>query len=203
MHVSGWPRLVVEIREPEAGVDEALPEPFAPRREGVGVRIVREERASVELHGLRERVHRRARRRLLEGLDVDPHVLGETRHASIERRELRAGDAPQIVERAVQVVGARVEVLVGPQPIDQLFAMENPPRRQREGGQQLDGTSLPPRRRRQAGRRRPRPRRCRGERCARCWSRRATARKRVAEGRPQDLRDAADSFSAFHAARSM
>jgi hypothetical protein len=84
---------------------------------------------------------------LLERLHVDPSALGEPRHAAIEDGEIRGCHASQIVERAVEVVRAGLEVLVGPEAIDELLAVEDVPGRESERGEHLDRTSLPPGRR--------------------------------------------------------
>ena len=56
------------------------------------------------------------------------------------------GDATQIVQRAMQVVRARFEILFRPDPIDQLLAMQHASRRERERHEHLDRPPLRPRR---------------------------------------------------------
>ena len=48
----------------------------------------------------------------------------------------------------MQVVGARIQVLFRPDPIDQLLPMQDPTRRKRERDEHLDRTPLGPGRRR-------------------------------------------------------
>src|SRR5262245_56877930 len=101
----------MKLRESEPRVDEALPQPLTPRGQRVRVRIVGQQYSLVELHGPRELVPDGARRAALEGVHVDPRPVRQPSDAAIQRGEIRAGDAPQIVERAVEVVRARVEAL--------------------------------------------------------------------------------------------
>jgi hypothetical protein len=72
----GLPRLVMEPGEAEPGVDEALAEPFPPRRKGVGVRVVGQEHPLIQVDRLEQLLPDGALGRLLERVDVDPRRLG-------------------------------------------------------------------------------------------------------------------------------
>jgi hypothetical protein len=63
----------------------------------------------------------------------------------LERRsEIHPRDAPEVVERAMEVVRSGLEILVGPEAIDELFAMQGLAGRQRQGGEHVDRTALAP-----------------------------------------------------------
>src|SRR5260370_40143256 len=74
---------------------------------------------------------------LLEG---DPRLPVEPHHALVEACPVVADDLAQIMERAMEIACAFVEILLGPELVDDLLAMERAPRRQR---QQLEEVGRP------------------------------------------------------------
>src|SRR5688572_14882838 len=134
----------MESRESRSRVDELLPEAFATGGERVRIRIIGKKWALIELDGMRECVLRVALHALLERFDIHPNRFMQTGDAAIERREVRVGDAPQVVQRAVKIVCASIEVFVGPHAIDELLAVHHASRSERESGEHFDGATLLP-----------------------------------------------------------
>jgi hypothetical protein len=131
-------------REPQRSVDETLAQRLAPREPRVAVRIAGQELA-VEAHGLGQRRGVVACGRLLEGAHVHLDLGGEPHHPLVERGDLEAHRGAQIVQRAVEVVGRRFEILFGPEPIEQLFAVKRVTWRQPDLREELDrATPVPP-----------------------------------------------------------
>jgi hypothetical protein len=135
-------------RRLERRVDETLPKLLPPRARRVGVGIVGQEVARVELDCLGAALGRPRGGRPLERVDIHPDAVDEAHHATIDPDELRPHDLPEVVERAMKVVRPGLEILVRPQAIDHLFPMQRVAARERHRGEELHRTPLAPRARR-------------------------------------------------------
>ena len=152
--------LLVALGELAEQGQVAGPQGSSPPLGPLLVGVLRQQVAAVVheggMDGGRVRLAPGQRRGLLEGVDVDPDLAGRTEEQplavadeeGIGRGAALLQPAAGLVEDEAQVTGGGVRVVLRPERLDQLFAMETVGRGQR---QQLDDgrrSLAPPRRRR-------------------------------------------------------
>jgi hypothetical protein len=130
--------------DPQARVDEPVVQRTAPRGEQLGVRIVGTQHPAIQPERPLDDPQVGRRDPLLELGDVDPHRLAEPHDVLVEHRRALADHGAQVVECAVQVVRATLEVLVRPQPMDRLFAMHHVAGSQTHQLEQIRRSASPP-----------------------------------------------------------
>ena len=132
-------------RERERRVEEAGAEQRAASQEPGRVAILRREVAAIERDRLRPALRAARGRRLLERVHVHPDLGPKRELAVLDVHPAAAEDLAEVVERAVQVVGAARGILVRPERLDRGVAPERPSRRERDELQEVGRAPPPPR----------------------------------------------------------